>query len=66
MLDKKERRFWKHKFRMRREDYPEHVQHLNLRDEDIDNEALGYLSKHIKAVGRLDLDNNLIDDRAHF
>src|SRR5690554_334399 len=62
MMDKKERRFWKYQFKVRREDYPEHIQHLNLRDEDIDNEALGYLSKRIKTVGRLDLDNCLIDD----
>ena|SRR5690554_2588315 len=61
-ISKKERRFWKHKFKMRREEYPEHIQHLNLRDEDIDNEALGYLSKRIKTAERLDLDNCLIND----
>ncbi|AGA76832.1 hypothetical protein [Echinicola vietnamensis] len=61
-VSKKERRFWKIMFNMRLENYPEHHDHLNLRETDLDNEGLAFLCGRIKTVNRLDLDHCLIDD----
>lgn len=48
--------------KMRPEEYPSAMDHLNLRDSEINNAELGFLAKRLSRVGQLDLDYCPIDD----
>jgi Leucine-rich repeat (LRR) protein len=61
-FNKKERRFWKTKFSFGLKNIPEYIDHLKLRDEYFTNEELCFITKRVREMEKLDLDNNKIDD----
>ena len=61
-FSKKERRFWKTKFSFGLKNIPEYIDHLKLRDEYFTNEELCFITKRVREMEKLDLDNNKIDD----
>jgi len=63
-LIKQEKAFWKRYFNWSLEDIPTHIQHINLRCTEVNDEGIAYITNRIKHIEQLDLDETEISNIA--
>lgn len=58
-----ESKFWKHWHGISRKEVPSEIDKLNYRLENFDDQDLYWLTRRIKRIGQLDLDETLVTDK---